>query len=580
MPLDAIFLSHLSAELHGALATSRVDKIHMPARDEIVMALRSPQGNCRLLVSANHGSARICIIGEARENPTTPPVFCMLLRKHLSGARLIGIRQEPYERVVYLIFEGMGELGDIEQKQLVLEIMGRSSNIILLDGASKVLAATSYIDISEEKSRQLIAGVPYELPKKQDKTNPIDGYEAVRKYILSANSDTLAWQYLIDGIVGLSPLIARECVCRTAKATDMKISALSGSEKEKLADAVTGMLKGDSAVPYLIKDTDGLPVDFTFTDVAQYEGRYFTEEYNGYSELLDGFYAARDKAARAKQRTAALTKLVANSIERISKKMSHQHLELEDFANRDRFRVYGELLTAALHSITRGAPYAELQNYYEDGSPVVKIPLDITKSPSANAQRYFKKYQKAKTGERILKEQIEKGAAELDYLATVQVSLAQAENERDIAEIRDELISQGYLAKPKRQGTARPQKRPAGEPLKFVSKDGFVILIGKNNIQNDRLVATHDKSDWWLHVLGGAGSHVIVEARGQTVPNSTLEEAAVLAARHSKMADEKNVPVTYTFLRDVKKPAGSKPGFVIFTTSKTAYVTPKKDDAM
>jgi predicted ribosome quality control (RQC) complex YloA/Tae2 family protein len=267
---------------------------------------------------------------------------------------------------------------------------------------------------------------------------------------------------------------------------------------------------------------------------------------------------------------------VKSSVERISKKLSHQQLELEEFSNRDRWRVFGELLQGSLHEIPRGAPFAELANYYEEGSPLVKIPLDVKKSPAANAQLYFKKYQKAKNGEKILREQMEKGADELQYLATVQVALEEAQNERDIAEIRDELTGEGYLAKPKQKGSAKPQKRPSGDPLRFVSKDGFVMLVGKNNLQNDRLIATHEKDDWWLHVLGSAGSHVVVEAKGGEVPDSTLEEAAVLAALHSKMADEKSVPVTYTKLRNVKKPAGAKPGFVIFQASRTAYVTPKK----
>ncbi|MPM37430.1 putative protein YloA [bioreactor metagenome] len=351
---------------------------------------------------------------------------------------------------------------------------------------------------------------------------------------------------------------------------------LTCEQKITLYHTVSGMFMGDGAAPYLIEDGEGVPVDFTFTDVCQYEGRYAVRPLESYSKLLDDYYLLKDRATRAKQRTATLSKLVKGSIERISKKLSHQELELEEFSNRDRWRVFGELLQASLHEIPRGAPFAELMNYYEEGSPLIKIPLDVKKSPAANAQLYFKKYQKAKNGEKILKEQMEKGAEELQYLATVQIALLEAQNERDIAEIRDELTDEGYLVKPKQKGSAKPQKRPSGDPLRFVSKDGFVMLVGKNNRQNDRLIATHEKDDWWLHVLGSAGSHVIVEANGLEVPDSTLEEAAILAALHSKMADEKSVPVTYTKLKSVKKPAGAKPGFVIYQASKTAYVTPKK----
>jgi len=576
MPLDALFLSHLAGELDCGLAGARVDKIHMPSRDEVIMALRTQKGSCKLLISVNGSGARVHVTGEARENPATPPMLCMLLRKHLGSARLLHIRQEPFERVAYLTFETIGELGDYENITLVLEMMGRGSNIILLDGERRVIAAMSYIDISEEKSRQLIVGVPYELPKKQDKRSPADGLEALRSYIMAAKDAVPADKYLIDGITGLSPLIARECVCRAAGHTAVTAAELTSEQKEALYRTVSDMFMGDGAAPYMIEDGEGIPVDFTFTPVIQHEGRYAVRRLESYSKLLDDYYLLKDRAARAKQRTATLSKLVKGSIERISKKLSNQRLELEEFSNRDRWRVYGELLQGSLHEIPRGAPFAELVNYYEEGSPLVKIPLDVKKSPAANAQLYFKKYQKAKNGEKILREQMEKGAAELQYLATVQVALLEAQNERDIAEIRDELTGEGYLAKPKQKGNAKPPKKPAGEPLRFISKDGFVILVGKNNRQNDRLIASHDKDDWWLHVLGAAGSHVVVEARGLEVPDSTLEEAAVLAALHSKMSDEKSVPVTYTKLRSVKKPAGSKPGFVIYTTSKTAYVTPKK----
>ncbi len=576
MPLDALFLSHLVSELDHTLAGSRVDKIHMPSRDEVVMALRAPRGSCRLLISANGSGARLHVTGEARENPTAPPMLCMLLRKHLGNARLLHITQEPFERVATLTFETIGDLGDYEERRLVLEMMGRSSNLILLDGENRVIAAMSYIDISEEKSRQLIVGVPYELPKKQDKLSPQDGPQSLEAYIMAADGTRPTDKYLIDGITGLSPLIARECVSLAAGRAELAAGDLTPEQKKTLYRCVVDMFSGDEAAPYLIEDAMGEPVDFTFTKVVQYEGRCTVRRLESFSALLDDYYLLKDRAARAKQRTAVLTKLVKGSIERISKKLSHQQLELEEFSNRERWRIYGELLQGALHEIPRGAPYAELVNYYEADGPLLKIPLDVKKSPAANAQNYFKKYQKAKNGEKILKEQMEKGEKELDYLATVQVALTEAQNERDIAEIREELTQEGYLAKPRQKGGAKPQKRPAGEPLRYVSKDGFVMLVGKNNRQNDRLIATHEKDDWWLHVLGGAGSHVVVEALGREVPDTTLEEAAVLAALHSKMADEKSVAVTYTKLRNVKKPAGAKPGYVVYSTSKTAYVTPKQ----
>ncbi len=577
MPLDAIFLSHLTKELNENLVGGRVDKIHMPSRDDLVMAIRTHKGGVKLLVSANSSGARLHLTEESRENPKTPSMLCMLFRKYLSSARVISVSQEPLERVAYITFECMGELGDIEQRRLILELTGRSANMILTGAEDRVIAALHYIDISEERSRQIIVGVKYELPKSQGKLMMTSEPEKVRQYVMTEQSKLSADKFILYGITGISPLIAREVAARALGAVDISMNDVQKEGREKLYKEVSGIFNASSAGPILMTDLEGTPTEFTFTDIVQYGELYKSEKKESYSKLLDAFYLKRDRAMRAKQRSSTLAKIVSNSIERISKRLSVQQGELENFGDREKFRIFGELLTASIHAVPKGAPYVELTNYYEEEGPLVRIPLDITKTPSVNAQLYFKRYQKAKNGEKILREQIEKGKTELEYLATVQASMSSAENERDIAEIRAELVEQGYISRERQKGKAKPQKIQAGEPLKFVSKDGFTMLVGKNNIQNDRLVSSGDKDDWWLHVLNAAGSHVLIKAEGREVPNETLEEGAILAAKFSSLSNEINVPVTYTKLRNVKKPSGSKPGYVIFSTSKTAFVNPNQE---
>ncbi|NLT58749.1 MAG: fibronectin/fibrinogen-binding protein [Clostridiales bacterium] len=573
MPLDAITLAHLTRELDSRLAGARVDKIHMPERQEVLMALRAQEGNVRLLLSAVQSGARLQLTRAARENPKTPPMLCMLLRKHLTGARLLHVRQEPLERVVRIGFEAAGELGDLEQKQLVLELMGRSSNLILLDGAERVLAALSYIDPSEQRSRQLLPGVTYRLPERPDKLDLSQGFEALT-HCLQAQEPVPGDRYLLDRVMGLSPLLARECVFRATGAPDTGMDTLSPSQRGALFAELVALFTGEGALPTLLLDGQGTPADFSCTEIRQYGALYRLEQAPDYSTLLDEFYALRERRARLKQSRQQMERLLTGGIERISRKLSAQQAELTAFQDRDRYRIFGELLTANLHRVPPGAASVELPNYYEEGTPPIRIPLEVARSPAANAQRYFKKYQKAKNGERMLMEQLRIGQEELDYLQSVRYALRQADSDSEIAAIREELTQQGYLARPR---GAKPQKqRPEqGRPAHFVSSDGFAVLVGRNNAQNDELATrVGRREDWWLHVLGLPGAHVLVLSEGRPVPDRTLEEAAQLAALHSQAAQQDLVPVTYTQLKHVKKPSGARPGSVIYTSSQTAYIRP------
>ncbi len=572
MPLDAITLTHLTAELNARLAGARVDKVYMPDKNEVVLLLRAKEGNLRLLLSASQNSARLQITRVQRENPKVPPMLCMLLRKHLVGARVTGVFQEPLERVARVSLETVSELGDLEQRHLVLEMMGNMSNLILLTQDETVLAALRYVDLSEGKTRQLIPGVRYRLPPRQDKEDPSMDLEALRR-VAFASSELPCDRYLLNNLLGLSPLLAREMAFSACGGETLTMDALDDARREALHQSLLALFLGEGAQPTLLLDAEGTPVDFSCLLIAQYGSLYRREQCESYSEMLEQFYALRDAAARKKQRTQQLEKVVKRATERTSKKLSHQRAEKNDFADRDKYRIFGELLTANLASVPRGAPFVELPNYYEENSPLLRIPLDVAKSPALNAQTYFKKYQKAKNGEQILLEQIEKGEQELVYLDSVGLALEQAETQDEIDAVREELIESGYLARPRGDQGKKRGGKTGEKPMRFVSDDGFVILVGKNNAQNDWLVTKlGEKQDWWLHVLGCAGSHVLVQSGGACVPDRTLEQAAQLAAHFSKATDPDKVPVTYTQLRNVKKPAGAKPGSVVYFSSQTAYV--------
>ncbi|MBQ3078222.1 MAG: NFACT family protein [Clostridia bacterium] len=572
MPLDAVTLRHLTAELDTRLAGARVDKVHMPDKNEVLLLLRAKEGNVRLLLSANPNTARLQLTEARRENPRTPPMLCMLLRKHLTGARITAVFQEPMERVVRVLFETVSELGDLEPRELVLELMGRGSNLLLLGPEQTVLAALRYIDISEGKSRQLIPGIRYALPDKPDKLDPLQEAEALSALLDGAQETVPFDKFLLNHILGLSPLLSREIAHRVCGDGPRETAALSAEQRQRAAELIASLLSTEDTAPTLVLDGEGTPVDFTCLPLTQYGGLYTMRPMPDYCSLLDAFYALRDEAQRKKQRGQQLSQLLKNLTERTARKLSHQKAELEGFRDRDKYRVYGELLSASLHLVPKGAAFVELPNYYEEDTPLIRIPLDVTKSPVQNAQSYFKKYQKAKNGELILGQQMEKGERELQYLRSVQHALEQADTAAELTAIREELQDGGYIQLPrgeKRRKTQAPEK-----PMAFLSDDGFVMLVGKNNAQNDQLVQkTGRKEDWWLHVLGEAGSHVLVQSEGRTVPDSTLEQAAMLAAHFSKAEPKEKVPVTYTELRNVKKPAGSKPGYVVYFSSQTAYVT-------
>ncbi len=575
MALDGAFLACLRRELIQALPEARVDKIYQPEREELIIALRYRGGAERLLLSAHAAAPRIHLTKETPENPAQPPMFCMLLRKRLTGGRLAAIRQEGLERALYLDFDCINELGEPVRLTLAVEIMGRHSNIILLGQDGVIIDAIKRIYPDMSSVRPILPGMRYEEPPTPagrfdlSRHTPEQLTDAVKN-----GKDAPLSKALLVLSQGLSPLTCREIVCRCCDGQDPSVRELTNTEWDKLIDCIRHTQQAfiDGGVPYLLTKADGSPLEYSFQPIIQYGLDARGQEMPSFSALLDSFYARRSAAERLRAHSHDLLRVLTNAADRITRKLAHQRQELLDAADRDTLRLYGDLINANMPLITQGAASAQVVNYYDENCAVISVPLDPSLSPAANARRYYKLYRKAQTAEEMLTERIAAGEAELAYIDTVFDALSRAGSLRELEELRSELEEQGYLQRPK---AANKKKAAPLKPLLFCSDDGFSILVGRNNLENDRLtLRTAKGSDIWMHVKNIPGSHVVVVCEGRTPPDRTLEQAAQLAAIHSKAADSAQVPVDYTYARYVKKPSGAKPGMVIYTDNHTAYINP------
>ena len=560
MAFDGIMMTMVKKELKANLSGAKVNQIYQPARDELVFAFRTFDGVKKLLIRLSD-SPRIHLTSCSIENPPTPPMMCMLLRKHLGGARLTDVTQPKNERVLCLVFDALNEVGDREQLRLYIEIMGRYSNAVLTDGAGNVIDSIKRIDFSESEERVLLPKMPYELPAMQDKlcVEEASVTELCRRIIDLGGDD----RAILNTIQGVSPIIARELAFR--------------AESEGL-DAVIDQLKttveSGMAQPTLVYKTDGSPMDFCFMDIRQYGDALTVRHFDSCQELLDTFFADRDRLARMKAKSADLNRLLSNTVDRLSRKINLQKADLKKCADREQLRIKGDLLQANLYRIEKGASVVTVENYYAADNAPITIRLNPAITPAMNAQRYYKEYNKAKTREAMLTEQITKATEELQYIESVQDELSRAGTEAELSAIRAELRDQGYL---RAQKGAQKRKDKPLPPIEYQSADGFRILVGRNNVQNDQLtLRTAHKSDIWLHTKNIHGSHVIVVSDGKAVSDTAIREAAQIAAAHSKAKDSAQVPVDYTAVKNVSKPAGAKPGKVIYVNYKTVYVTPEK----
>ena len=573
MALDGLYLSCLRGEIEKALLGLRTDKISQPSREELFMSFHGREGSYRLYLSAQVNAPRIQLTALRAENPPQPPMFCMLLRKHLAGGKLIAVRQQGAERALYLDFECVNELGDTVQLTLAAEMMGKYSNIILIGSDGKVLDALRRVDLAMSTVRPILPGVPYAPPLPPEgrhdlsKTPPADMIA-----LLQTDTRPLA-AALAATTQGIAPVLCRELALRAAGDADVPCDRLDAAAWDKLAAGlarVREIFDDYTAGQPLVLYEDGVPIAFSPLPLLQY-GMAAGRVFDSFGAALDAFYGERDAAQRKKQRTAALAHLLHTDTARLKRKLTKQRQELAATGERDTYRTYADLINSNIHAIARGAESAQLVNYYDD-CKMLTVPLDPALSAAGNAQRYYKLYRKAQTAGRVLAEQIEKGEAELAYLETVADALSRADDAAEIAALHAELEAGGYV---KAQRGAK-RKTPTLAPKIFVTDDGFTVLVGRNNVQNDRLTKDARGSDIWLHTKNIPGSHVILVTNGETPPEQSVRQAAMLAALHSGAASSGQVPVDFTEVRHVHKPSGAKPGFVIFEKNRTLFVTPDK----
>ena len=558
MPLDAVTISALTRELEEKIAGGRIDRVQQPERDMLLISLRARGENLRLVIAAGTGNARVHLTSGGFENPAEPPMFCMLMRKHLVGARIISVEQPMLERMVVLTLDTHDELGVSAEKKLVVELIGRSSNVILVGADGRIIDCMRRMDYAGDALRRLLPGMIYRLPPAQAKCAFFAVPDAERRaMIAAADRDTPVDKWLMDGFSGLSPLIARELAYRC------------GGDYDTLPDCAAALAESVAAgelEPWMLC-IDGKPRDFSFMPIAQYGASAALERFDSFSALLDAFYLSRDRAEQQRRRSHELTKTVRTLRDRLARKLAAQHEELRRTEGREDVRRRAELVTANIYRIRRGDKTLECEDYYEPDCPQVKIELDPLKTPQQNAAALYREYNKLKAAEQHLTGLIAGGERSLDYLNSVLDELERAETDRDVSDIRRELLETGYIRRAK---GAKPERVKAQSPYAFVTDDGFEVLVGRSNAQNDELTCRlARRTDMWLHTQRVHGSHVIIRCEGETVPPRTLEQAASLAAYYSQGRTAGKIPVDYTMVRNVRKPSGALPGKVIYTEYKT-----------
>ena len=570
MPLDAICLQAVVEELRPQLLGLRIDKVQQPARDQVILLLRGR----RLLLNAGANAPRIQLTEIVRDNPAEPPMFCMLLRKHLTGAKIAGLAQPPLERLVRLELDVTDDFGRPGRRTLVLEAMGRRSNLILLDGEGRIIECLRWVDAEMSAQRQVLPGLYYEPPAAGDRLVVIEETEeGFYEKLSAANPERRIDAFLLDHYFGISPLMARELAFRAAGETDSRLCALKdGAALWREVGSFLSAVRESRFTPVCLR-REGRPAEFSCLPVAQYGAAMETETYGSFSQLLDAFYEAREQQERTRQRGADLIRTASTARDRLRRKLSQQEKDYAETQNRDQLRICGDLITANLYRMERGQGRLVCENYYDEAGGEAVIQLDPLLTPQQNAAKYYKRYTKAKTAERYLREQMAAARRDLEYLESVLEEIGLAETEQDFLDIRSELREAGFL---KKQGKKETRQRPA-KPREFRTSGGFQVLVGRNNRQNDRLTLKEaDHRDIWLHTQKLHGSHVILRTGGQAVGEDDLVEAAKLAAWYSQARESGNVPVDYVQVRYVKKPAGARPGMVVYTGHQTVNVTPEE----
>lgn len=581
MPFDSITTTCIAKELNALLSEGRVDKIYMPDSYDIIMNVRARGQNRKLLLSCNASFPRVYLTDALRENPMTPPNFCMLLRKFLTGGKILSIQQYDLERIIEFAIEVRSELGDIVVKKLIVELLGKYSNILLVHENGKIADCIRHVDDTVTSMRLVLPGLPYELPPKMEKQPPFSCDKGQFFSIISeATPGKPVDKVLLENILGLSPLLSREITYRALHRTDLTVMELTNNQIYDVAAELArffDQVKEGEFSPVLLYDGTK-PVDFAPIPITQYESLYTIQTVSQLCESLDSFYLERERHNKMTTLSRDMAKTVNNLVQRCRKKMHLQEQSVQDAEKRETDKLYGDLITANIYQIAPGDRILKAINFYEEQQPEVEIKLDPTLTPSQNAQKYYARYNKLKSTAENAAQQLEKSAADLEYLESVATAISQCESTTDLREIKAELTSGGYIKNRQKAGKQK-QKDTISMPTEYTSSDGFTILVGKNNKQNDFLTLKIARgNDIWFHTKNIPGSHTVIISEGQEVPETTILEAAVLAAYHSKARASSNVPVDYTQIRNVKKPGGAKPGMVIYVKNKTLYVSP--DEAL
>ena len=565
MPLDAVTLLGLTRELKDCAEGARVDRVQQPEKDMILLTLYTRSGSKKLLLSASVSGARVHFTAESFENPAEPPMFCMLLRKHLVGARLTRIEQPEWERMLLFTFSTHDDLGDESEKTLAVEMIGRSANIVLIGPDGRILDCLRRMEYGGE-GRGMLPGMIYRLPPRQEKQSFFTcTEEELKKTLCSVDGGSELDRELLSRFSGLSPLICRELAYR------------SRGDIERLMDnalALRETVAAGELVPTLVS-LGGTARDFSFMAINQYGPEVQTERFGDFSALLDAFYARRDREERRRRRSRELLRAVRSAHERLERKLAAQRKELAETAGREEVRRRAELITANIYRLKKGQSELRCDNYFEEGCPEIRIELDPLKTPQQNAAALYKDFSRKKAAEEHLQVLIAEGERQSEYLSAVLDEIARAETERDLNDIRRELTETGFL---KKQRTGKGERARPQAPIRFLSSDGYEILVGRSNIQNDELTfKTARRTDLWLHVQKLHGSHVILRTDGLAPPERTLEEAASLAAYYSQGREAGKVSVDITQIRNVRKPSGALPGAVIYTDYRSIQAEPSEE---
>ena len=577
MALDGITTSAIVSELKAALLGGRIDKIHQPLADEIRMSIRGlGSGAKKIIISANSAHPRIHLTEISRENPMTAPLYSMDMRKQIAGGKIIDIVQPNFERIIILRIESANEMGDITTKNLILEIMGKHSNLILTDETGKILDSIKRVTHEKSSVREVLPGKEYVFPPSQDKKNPLLAEQADFLFSLHLQEGRRLQEFLYQTYTGISPVMAGEICTRAGLDASDSCQETTLENSERLFAAFEKTMQEVKAADfcpaiYYQKENNRI-VDFAVLKMQQFQG-LAAKPFPSVSALLEGFYQERDNAAHIRQKAQDMRKLVTNHIERCVKKKEIQ-LKTRETKGMDLWKKKGELLTANIYAVPQGVTTFKTIDYYEESMPEIEIAIDPAKTPAENAQKYFAKYNKAKRTLAALEIQEKQNNEELAYLESVLNALENAKEDADLSEIRTELAESGFI---RRQAQKKGQPKPKrAKPLRYISSDGYEILVGKSNLQNDELtLRTAEPTDLWMHTKDIPGSHVIIRTNGQSeLPEATMEEAANLAAFYSKAKNSSMVPVDYTQRKNIKKPNGAKPGMVIYLTNKTIYITP------